>query len=64
MCTNQTILFFRGELSNFVSLCFNHMKTNNAKNVLELGAGHGINTTFLDGSNGIEVEALLFCDCL
>jgi ubiquinone/menaquinone biosynthesis C-methylase UbiE len=33
------------------------MKTNNAKKVLELGAGHGIDTIFF-GSNGIEVKAL------
>jgi len=33
------------------------MKTNNAKRVLELGAGHGRDTTFF-ASNGIEVDAL------
>jgi hypothetical protein len=33
------------------------MKTNNAKKVLELDAGHGIDTIFF-GSNGIEVEPL------
>ena len=33
------------------------MKTNNATKVLELGAGHGRDTTFF-ASNGIEVEAL------
>lgn len=33
------------------------MKTNNAKKVLELGAGHGRDTKFF-ASNGIEVEAL------
>jgi SAM-dependent methyltransferase len=36
---------------------FNHMKTNNVKKVLELGAGHGRDTIFF-ASNGIEVEAL------
>jgi len=30
--------FFGGEPSNFALLCLNHMKTNNAKRVLELGA--------------------------
>ncbi|MDP9290032.1 MAG: hypothetical protein M3P08_17800, partial [Thermoproteota archaeon] len=30
--------FFGEEPSNFAQLCFNHMKTNNAKRVLELGA--------------------------
>lgn len=33
------------------------MKTNNTTKVLELGAGHGRDTTFF-ASNGIEVEAL------
>jgi len=49
--------FFGEEPSNFALLCFNHMKINNAKRVLELGAGHGRDTTFF-ASNGIEVEAL------
>jgi SAM-dependent methyltransferase len=49
--------FFGNEPSNFALLCFNHMKTNNVKRVLELGAGHGRDTTFF-ASNGIEVEAL------
>ena len=34
--------FFREKPNNFALLCFNHMKTNNAKKVLELGAGHEI----------------------
>ena len=33
------------------------MKTNNVKKVLELGSGHGRDTTFF-ASNGLEVEAL------
>jgi len=49
--------FFGEEPSNFALLCLNHMKTNNAKTVLELGAGHGRDTTFF-ASNGIEVDAL------
>src|SRR4051794_3107999 len=49
--------FFGEEPSNFALLCFNHMKMNNANKVLELGAGHGRDTTFF-ASNGIEVEAL------
>jgi len=49
--------FFGEEPSNFALLCLNHMKTNNAKRVLELGAGHGRDTTFF-ASNGIEVDAL------
>jgi SAM-dependent methyltransferase len=49
--------FFGKEPSNFALLCLNHMKTNNAKRVLELGAGHGRDTTFF-ASNGIEVDAL------
>jgi SAM-dependent methyltransferase len=49
--------FFGEQASNFALLCFNHMKMNNAKKVLELGAGHGRDTIFF-ASNGIEVEAL------
>jgi SAM-dependent methyltransferase len=49
--------FFGEEPSNFALLCFNHMKTNDAKKVLELGAGHGRDTIFF-ASNGIEVHAL------
>ena len=49
--------FFGEEPSNFALLCFNHMKTNNVKKVLELGSGHGRDTTFF-ASNGLEVEAL------
>jgi len=49
--------FFGEEPSNFALLCLNHMKTNNAKRVLELGAGHGRDTTFF-ASNRIEVDAL------
>ena len=33
--------FFGAEPSNFALLCFNHMKVNNVKKVLDLGAGHG-----------------------
>jgi SAM-dependent methyltransferase len=49
--------FFGEEPSNFALLCFNHMKTNNVKKVLELGAGQGRDTIFF-ASNGIGVEAL------
>jgi SAM-dependent methyltransferase len=49
--------FFVEQASNFALLCFNHMKMNNTKKVLELGAGHGRDTIFF-ASNGIEVEAL------
>jgi SAM-dependent methyltransferase len=49
--------FFGEEPSIFAMLCFNHLKTNNVKRVLELGAGHGRDTIFF-ASNGIEVEAL------
>ncbi len=51
------IAFFGEEPSNFALLCFNHMKTNNVTRLLELGAGHGRDTTFF-ASNGIEVDAL------
>jgi SAM-dependent methyltransferase len=51
-------IFFGQEPSNFALLCFNQMKTNNIKKVLELGSGHGRDTIFF-ASNGIEeVEAL------
>jgi SAM-dependent methyltransferase len=49
--------FFRDEPSNFALLCFNHVKANNAKKILELGAGHGRDTIFF-APNGIEVDAL------
>jgi SAM-dependent methyltransferase len=49
--------FFGQEASNFALLCFNHMKMNNVRRILELGAGHGRDTT-LFASNGIEVEAV------
>ena len=49
--------FFGKEPSNFALLCFNYMKSNNVKKVLELGAGHGRDTIFF-ATNGIEVEAL------
>ena len=49
--------FFGEEPSNFAIRCFNHMKENNSKKVLELGAGHGRDTIFF-ASNGIEVDAL------
>jgi hypothetical protein len=39
--------FFGEEPSNFALLCFNYMKANDIKKVLELGAGHGRDTTFL-----------------
>jgi SAM-dependent methyltransferase len=54
---NSDNTFFGDEPSNFALLCFNHMKANNAKKILELGAGHGRDTIFF-ASNGIEVDAL------
>jgi tRNA1(Val) A37 N6-methylase TrmN6 len=45
--------FFGREPSNFALLCFNHMRTNNVHRILELGAGHGRDSTFF-ASNGIE----------
>jgi cyclopropane fatty-acyl-phospholipid synthase-like methyltransferase len=54
---NKVYKSFGEEPSNFALLCFNNMKTNNVKKVLELGAGHGRDTIFF-ASNGIEVEAL------
>jgi SAM-dependent methyltransferase len=49
--------FFGEEASNFALLCFNHMKANSIKKVLDLGAGHGRDSIFF-ASNGIDVEAL------
>ncbi len=49
--------FFGEEPSSFATLCLNHMKSNNVKKVLEIGAGHGRDTLFF-ASNGLEVEAL------
>ena len=54
---NSDNSFFGEEPSNFALLSFNHMKANDVKKVLELGAGHGRDTIFF-ASNGIEVEAL------
>jgi SAM-dependent methyltransferase len=49
--------FFGDEPSSFATLCFDHMKSNNVKKVLEIGAGHGRDTMFF-ASNGLEVDAL------
>ena len=49
--------FFGDEPSRFATLCLTDMKTNNVKNLLELGAGHGRDSIFL-ALNGIQVEAL------
>jgi SAM-dependent methyltransferase len=49
--------FFGQEPSNFAMLCFNHMKMNNVRKVLELGAGHGRDSVFF-ASNGIDVISL------
>jgi SAM-dependent methyltransferase len=49
--------FFGDEPSSFATLCFNHMKSNNVKKVLEIGAGHGRDTMFF-ASNGLGVKAL------
>jgi SAM-dependent methyltransferase len=49
--------FFGEEPSNFANICLNHMKSNNVKKVLEIGAGHGRDTLFF-ASNGLEAEDL------
>jgi SAM-dependent methyltransferase len=49
--------FFGEEPSSFALLCFNDMKTNKVKKVLELGVGHGRDAT-LFASNSIEVQAV------
>lgn len=45
ICQSDNTLF-GDEQSQFATLCFNHMKSNNLKKVLEIGAGHGIDTIF------------------
>jgi 2-polyprenyl-3-methyl-5-hydroxy-6-metoxy-1,4-benzoquinol methylase len=54
---NSDNSFFGEEHSNFGLLCLNHMKANNVKKVLQLGAGHGRDTAFF-ATNGIQVDAL------
>jgi SAM-dependent methyltransferase len=49
--------FFGDDPSNFAIRCFNHMKENNSKKILDLGSGHGRDTLFF-ASNGIEVDSL------
>ncbi len=49
--------FFGDEQSQFATLCLKHMKSNNVKKVLEIGAGHGRDTIFF-ATNGLEVDAL------
>ena len=55
--TNQIKLSLERKPAILVFLCFNHMKMNNVNRILELGAGHGRDTTFF-ASNGIEVDAV------
>src|SRR5206468_386587 len=50
-------IFFGETHSTCALLCFNHMKANNSKKVLELGTRHGRDALFF-ASNGIEVDAL------
>ena len=49
--------FFGDDPSNFAIRCYNHIKENNSKKILDLGAGHGRDTLFF-ASNGIEVDSL------
>ena len=49
--------FFGENPSNFAIRCYNQMKENNSKKILDLGAGHGRDTLFF-ASNGIEVDTL------
>ena len=49
--------FFGDDPSNFAIRCYNHMKENNSKKILDLGSGHGRDALFF-ASNGIEVDAL------
>jgi hypothetical protein len=38
--------FIGEEPNNFANVCLNHMKSNNVKKVLEMGAGHGRDELF------------------
>lgn len=49
--------FFGDDPSNFAIRCYNHLKENNSKKILDLGSGHGRDALFF-GSNGIEVDSL------
>src|SRR3954451_1291486 len=49
--------FFGDDPSNFAIRCYNHMKENNPKKILDLGSGHGRDALFF-ASNGIEVDSL------
>jgi SAM-dependent methyltransferase len=49
--------FFGDDPSNFAIRCYNHMKENNSKKILDLGSGHGRDALFF-ASNGIEVDSL------
>ena len=49
--------FFGEEPSNFAILCFNDMKINNVKKILEIGSGHGKDAVFF-ASKGLSVDAL------
>ena len=49
--------FFGEEPSNFAILCFNDMKINNVKKILEIGSGHGRDAVFF-ASKGLSVDAL------
>lgn len=53
--------FFGDDPSKFAIRCYNHMKENNPKKILELGSGHGRDTLFF-ASNGLEVDALDYSD--
>ena len=49
--------FFGDDPSNFAIRCYNHMKENNSKKILDLGSGHGRDALFF-ASVGIEVDSL------
>jgi SAM-dependent methyltransferase len=49
--------FFGDDPSNFAIRCYNHIKENNSKKILDLGSGHGRDALFF-ASNGIEVDSL------
>jgi len=49
--------FFGDDPSNFAIRCYNHLKENNSKKILDLGSGHGRDALFF-ASVGIEVDSL------
>jgi hypothetical protein len=50
--------FFGEERSSFATLCYSYVKSNNAKNVLEIPAGHGIEIMFDSFNSKIKINEI------